>query len=238
MNPVRTNCPPAQQNGNPSNELMRQKIASFVSSLSPPKVLYIHGQSGVGKTHLINLTLSNLEDGKKAIKVLNANSFVPSILSAINKKSLESYRSSLKCYRLVVIESIDFFSFKQPAHVELLKAVEYVLSHDHMKVIVTSQSHPSKLVGLNRKRINWLNSCIILQIACPTNYDKLLLIQAFVRKHRMQISAKAVEYLCVHGPENYFYLLGILNTLNLYYEHTNCPITIRTPEFLILLWRC
>jgi chromosomal replication initiator protein len=134
MNPIRISFTPCQPNRLHSNlaqnnEFARKKVSDFVNGLSLSQTIYIYGESGVGKTHLINQMLSNFVDNKKGIKVLNAHCFVLSILNAIKNNSLESYRSSLKHYLFVIIEDIDLFSFKQRSQTEFLEATEYVLSH-------------------------------------------------------------------------------------------------------------
>lgn len=211
--------------------IVRKALAELMNGSSSSNVLYLYGESGTGKTHLIKQVLSDSNICKSNVKYLEVDRFIISVINALKGNALELLRSKLSRYRFLIIEDVDLYTFRQHWQIELIKAVEWVLLGDNQKLIITSRCHPLHLVGVNHKLLDRLGSGVPVKIDYPTVDEKNILIREFVHQQSISISPAAIEQICLQVPDNYHYLNGILKILSLYHGQTRSSITARTLVF-------
>ncbi|MDO4378735.1 MAG: DnaA/Hda family protein, partial [Erysipelotrichia bacterium] len=100
----------------PSNKQAR--MAAYACAVSPGQSfnpLIIYGNSGLGKTHLLNAIGNYIKNHDKEKKILCVSSmkFVNDVVKAINNNTIEDYKSKLNSVDVLLVDDIQILSGKR-----------------------------------------------------------------------------------------------------------------------------
>ncbi|MEL6111698.1 MAG: DnaA/Hda family protein [Pseudomonadota bacterium] len=143
-----------------SNELACAAARSALQARSVPELIYLHGKSGVGKTHLLNAVALEARrlDPSCRVAYLTPNNIASGCVSAMmSNNTAELHREFLAC-DFVLIDDVHLLKTKEKTQEQILAIVDACLAQGS-RVAVAGEAPPVQLAegGMNQRLADRLN---------------------------------------------------------------------------------
>lgn len=173
--------------------------------------LFIYGDSGLGKTHLLHAIGHYAESLYPGIRVryVSSEEFTNDFINSIANNRASAFQAR---YREIDILLIDDIQFLQRA-VETQEAFFHTFNtlHDHNKqVVITSDLAPKALIGFEdrmRSRFEW---GLITDVQAPDLETRIAILRKKAQSEKLQVSAEILEYMASKVSSNIRELEGTL----------------------------
>lgn len=204
----------------PSNQLPYSACEAVVrnpgKSYNP---LYIYGDVGLGKTHLLqgtgNAILKKYKD--KTVRYMTADKFITEYVTAVKKKWVERLRQKYAEVDVIIIDDVQFLSKKEQTQNELYNIFN-ILYDAQKQIIISWDRSPKELTEIEprlKSRFEW---GIIVDISKPDFETRLAILQEKARAREFLIPQDVAEFIAANVSDNVRELEGILNQLMAEYE--------------------
>lgn len=179
--------------------------------------LYIFGDVGLGKTHLMTAVGHYILDKNPKTNVVytTAQQFVEDYFQATTKKSLNSLQDFANYYRsadVLLVDDIQFLANKNSTQEEFFKLFEY-LHENNKQIIITSDRRADELENIMMRLKSRFSWGIPVDIGAP-NYElrKAILNQklSYLITNPSDVSEEAIDYIANNFTENVRNLEGAL----------------------------
>lgn len=181
--------------------------------------LYIYGDVGLGKTHLLqgtwNEILKKFKD--KNVVYTTADKFITEYVTAVKKRSIERLREKYKEVDVLIIDDVQFLSKKEQTQNELYNIFN-ILHEQNKQIIISGDRPPKELEELEprlRSRFEW---GITVDIGKPDFETRLAILQEKSREREFMIPQDVAEFIATNVTENVRELEGVLNQMIAEYE--------------------
>ena len=124
--------------------------------------LFIHGEPGVGKTHL----LKTMEESSRSSYYIDSESFLESYVSGIKNQSIDLFKNKIRSVDILLIDDIQFFMGKKGVSEELFHTINYFLNNNKAVVLVSDQK-PQNLLGFPERLISRILNGLVTDIEKP-----------------------------------------------------------------------
>jgi chromosomal replication initiator protein len=176
--------------------------------------LFIYGETGRGKTHLVQSVgnyLKKYHAGKKVF-YLTAERFGFEFMNAINARTIPTFKEKFRSHDVLIIDDIQFFSKKVTIQEEFFHLFNTL--HDANKQIVcSSDKHPSVIPDLTSRLQSRFIAGMAVAINEPDHESRMAIIQSKAGAIGINLSDQMVEYLSLSVPGNIREIEGMLNTI-------------------------
>jgi len=196
--------------------------------------LYIYGDVGLGKTHLLQATGNEILKKYKDKKVVysTADKFITEYVTAVKKRNVEKMRQKYREIDVLIIDDVQFLSKKEQTQNELYNVFN-LLYDGNKQIVISGDRAPKELTELEprlRSRFEW---GITVDIGKPDYETRLAIIQEKSREKEFLIPQDVAEFIAANVTENVRELEWVLNQLIAEYELTgNTPNLSRIAEKL------
>ncbi len=143
-----------------SNQIAR--AAAIQVAQNPGKAynpLFIYGGVGLGKTHLMqaigNLILRNKPRGQ--VLYLHSERFVADMVKALQRNSMNDFKSYYRSVDALLIDDIQFFAGKDRSQEEFFHTFNALLD-GQQQIVITCDRYPKEITGLEERlksRFGW-----------------------------------------------------------------------------------
>ncbi len=187
--------------------------------------LFIYGDSGLGKTHLLHAIGHYAESLYPGIRVryVSSEEFTNDFINSIANNRSSVFQSR---YREIDILLIDDIQFLQRA-VETQEAFFHTFNtlHDHNKqVVITSDLPPKALTGFEdrmRSRFEW---GLITDVQAPDLETRIAILRKKAQSEKLQVSAEILEYMATKVSSNIRELEGTLIRVTAFASLNRTPV--------------
>lgn len=159
------------------------QVASQPGMVANP--LYIFGDVGLGKTHLMQAIGNYILDGDITSRVLyiKTENFVEEFVNSLkNKKSENAYIDKFKNIDILLVDDIQFLANKKQTQLEFFKVFDY-LHNNNKQIVLTSDRPSADLTDIMNRLTSRFGWGLVVDIQSP-NLD-----------HRISILRKKLEFL-------------------------------------------
>jgi chromosomal replication initiator protein len=159
------------------------------------KVLYIHGDVGMGKTHLLQAIAHGIQQREPAKKVayLSAGKFMHHYVTAVRDNTLIAFREKLRIYDILLLDDIQFICGKQSTQQEFAHTFNDFIESGKMVVVTCSQS-PYNL-DIDNQVKSRLSAGVVAEIH-PADYDlRLAIIKSKARELELDLGEGNLEFI-------------------------------------------
>lgn len=204
----------------PSNQLPYSACEAVVRS---PWVsynpLYIYGDVGLWKTHLLQWTGSAIAKRfkDKVVRYMTTDTFITEYVTAVKKKWVEKLRQKYAQADVIIIDDIQFLSKKEQTQNELYNIFN-ILYDSQKQIIISWDRSPKELTEIEprlKSRFEW---GIIVDISKPDFETRLAILQEKARGREFLIPQDVAEFIAANVTDNVRELEWILNQLMAEYE--------------------
>jgi chromosomal replication initiator protein len=197
-----------------------KKVCESPGALYNP--LYIYGEWGLGKTHLIQAIAKTLKIKGLNIVSVTGESYTNDFVKSVKNNNLNELKKYRDC-DIFIIDDIDFFSGKKQT-VESLIHIINQLQLSEKQVIVTSYNHPNK-INMSTRLTSILKSGLIVKIQTPDKEtSKKYILKKFNDNFR-NFDEKLVDFIASKKFTSFSEIEGIIKSLVAHSELLNKNIS-------------
>lgn len=168
-------------------------IESGSNGLNP---LFIHGLSGLGKTHLlqaIHHELQRRDDGRKA-EYVSAESFTNQFIYSMRNNRLDAFRHRFRNADVLLVDDVHFLNNKTGLQEELLHTYE-ALNDGKRQLVLASDVHPKMLNKVKQSLVSRFASGMIVRITQPDFTTRVAILKAKLQQQHRRVSDDVIRYV-------------------------------------------
>lgn len=176
--------------------------------------LFVYGETGRGKTHLIQSVGNYIKHtlAHKKIYYLTAERFGFEFMNAINSRTIPTFKEKYRAYDVLIIDDIQFFSKKMTLQEEFFHLFNTL--HDANKqIICSSDRHPNLIADITERLQSRFLAGMTVAINEPDHESRMEIIKAKGKAMSLTLSDEIVEHLSLAVPGNIREIEGMLNTI-------------------------
>lgn len=189
--------------------------------------LFIYGDAGLGKTHLIQAVGNGIlaERPGSVVVYVTCETFVKDFLDFIRYKKKGSFGEHYRSADVLIIDDIQFIAGKERTEEEFFHTFN-TLHQTNKQIILSSDQPPKSISTLEerlRSRFEW---GMTVDIQPPDFETRCAILQTKAATHGLVLPQDTTEYLATTIQTNIRELEGSLNQLVAFCELKNSPPTI------------
>ncbi|MEI7443559.1 MAG: chromosomal replication initiator protein DnaA [Burkholderiales bacterium] len=189
--------------------------------------LFLYGGVGLGKTHLIhavgNAILSRAPGAN--IRYITANQFFQDMVASIRRQSVDEFKRYYQSLDLLLIDDIQFFAGKERSQEEFFYAFENLIA-ERKQIIITSDTYPKEMSGIDDRLISRFNSGLIVAIEPPELEMRVAILMRKGEFAGHPLDEDVAFFVAKHIRQNVRELEGALRRILAYAQFRNQPITL------------
>lgn len=204
-----------------NNEMSYNILLQTAKNLGEYNPIFIYGDPGLGKTHLLcavgNEVLKNNPD--KKVLCLSATAFSNRVSDAYSNKSLSDLKQYFFDLDLLLIDDIQTFKSTHDLAQNIFFEIFNELVANKKQIIITSDTYQDKLKNILHGRLtSRFKSGVTLTIKKPEidTAKKIVIKKIENNKNRIPFSPEVIEFIAENYNNDIRGLEGAINTILLY----------------------
>lgn len=199
----------------PCNQLAHASCLAV--SENPGRVynpLFIHGSTGLGKTHLLQGVCHRVLDEAPATRLLylSCETFVNHFIEAVERGALHSFRYRYRHVDLLVIDDIQFLAEGERTQEEFFHTFN-TLYQVQRQIILSADSPPSEIPKLEERLVSRFNWGLVTRIDPPSVETRLAIIRKKARMRGIELPEDAAGLIAARVKTNGRELEGALTRI-------------------------
>jgi len=176
--------------------------------------LYIYGNTGTGKTHLLHAIAQETSRNNPGMVVRYAtceeilNCFVESLQS----HQYGSFRSQLRDVDMLLVDDIHVLGSKSQLQEQFFNAFN-ALYHENKQIVLTSDKRPSEIAGLEARLISRFEQGVTTEIYAPGLEIRLAILRGMQQDFMVRFEDDILEFIASRISSNVRRLRGALMQL-------------------------
>ena len=213
-----------------SNELAyatAQAVAKTPSKAYNPLVIY--GNSGLGKTHLLNAICAEIKKNnpKSDIIYLRCEDFTNELVKSIEKNTMTSFHEKFRSADVLLIDDIQFLAGKTQTQEEFFHTFNK-LYEENKQIVLTSDRPPKEIALLEDRIKNRFEWGILADIQPPSIETRMAIINQKASELGLNLPDEVVQYIAEKIKSNIRQLEGAVKKLN-----ALCTINGHEPSIIL-----
>lgn len=203
----------------PCNRLAYDAVRRLLEMPDHPiNPVFIHGPSGVGKTHLEQGLAQAFKDRHAKSKVLyiRCEQFTNEFIEACENggAAINAFRVRMRHPDLLLIDDIHFLSKGQKERTkdELFATFEHLANHGK-KVVITSDASPRDIQYLEERFVQRFAGGLVVPLDRPDPSVRREVVARRARDQGVELPDEVLEYVAGHVTDNVRMLEGAVNRL-------------------------
>lgn len=182
----------------PSNSYAVSAAEGVVNN--PAKSLYnplfIHGGTGLGKTHLMQAIGNELRKRHPhlAICYLTSETFLNEYVNSLRNGQIESFRHKYRSIDLLLIDDIQFMAQKKDLQQEFFNTFN-ALKDNHKQIVMTSDVAPKNLPSIEERLISRFEGGMVQEIDAPSYETRLAILKKKSEGYDVKVPPNVLEYI-------------------------------------------
>ena len=217
----------------PSNSIAANAAQNFAAG-GPMRInpLYIHAQTGQGKTHLLHAIGHQFQQYNPSAHVvyMSAERFMFEFVSAMRARDTMAFKLRLRSADLLMIDDVQFIAGKESTQEEFLHTVDELMTNGK-RLAISADRSPHALDGVEGRILSRLTQGLVTDIQPPEYPLRRAILAAKVAAlGATTISDDVIDLLASRIATNVRELEGALNRLMAYAALGNRAITVEFAE--------
>ena len=189
--------------------------------------LFIYGNSGLGKTHLLLAIGKQIHEKspEKSIAYIKGDEFTNQLVKSIKDGTAEEFRQKYRNVDLFLVDDIQFIAGKQQTQNEFFHTFNNIFEAGH-QIVITSDRPPLEMSILDDRLRTRFEGGLMADIQPPDLETRMAITRTKAGQLGLMLSDDAVEYIATSITANIRQLEGVIKRLTAYKEILDDVITI------------
>lgn len=194
--------------------------AAFAVAEAPAKAynpLFIYGDSGLGKTHLLHAVghyALNLYP-KIKVRYVSSEEFTNDFINSIQNNRTAQFQADYRDVDLLLIDDIQFMEGKDQTQEAFFHTFNTLHGHNK-QVVITSDKPPKQLTGFEDRMLSRFEWGLLTDIQAPELETRIAILRKKAERDKFQIDDEILEYMAARVASNIRELEGTLIRVTAY----------------------
>ena len=196
--------------------------------------LYIYGDVGMGKTHLLNAIAIDLKKNFLNLKIvlMSAERFMYQFIKAIRLKDTIKFKEQFRSIDILMIDDIQFIGGKGSTQEEFFYTFNDLINQGK-QIIISSNKSPLDILHIDEKLKSRLAGGLVVEFL-PTNFElRLNILKKKTEALNLIIPSDVLDFIASNVVKNIRELEGALNRIRANHELTGKNIDLQNSKNLL-----
>ncbi len=196
--------------------------------------LFIYGNTGLGKTHLMQAIGHGVkeQDRKKKVVYLSCEEFTNLMIEAIQKGTMPAFRARFRKVDILMVDDVQFLAKKEQTQEEFFNTFN-ALYNEHKQIVLSSDFQPKDLMNLQQRLVSRFEWGLVTDIQPPSYETRVSILNKKCELSNLHIPEEVIYFLSENIVDNVRQMEGALNRVYTYSRLVGKTLTVDlTREFL------
>ena len=181
--------------------------------------LFIYGNSGLGKTHLLLAIGQALRERDPSVNIayIKGDEFTNQLIKAIKDGTGEEFRMKYRNVELFLVDDIQFIAGKQATQEEFFHTFNSIYETGH-QIVITSDRPPLEMALLEDRLRTRFEGGLMADIQPPDKETRMVIIRNKAAQLGLVLEEDAVNYIADTITSNVRQIEGVIKRLTAYKE--------------------
>ncbi len=219
----------------PFNELA---YAAAQAVIKNPGITYnpffIYGNTGHGKTHLIQAIGNAVKavDPSKKIYYFSSEKFQNDFVSSMLANKVDQFKERYRKYDMLIMDDVQFLSGKEKTQEELFHLFN-IMKDSNKHIVFSCDKHPNFVTGLEDRLKSRFAAGMVIDIPAPDHESRVAIIKSKCASINLFVDDGIIDYLADSIRGNIRDLEGVINLIVCQTETKNKTLTLNEVKDLV-----
>ena len=187
--------------------------------------LFIYGNSGLGKTHLLNAIGNHVVQTfpNKKIGFISGLGFIEALNKSKKEDRIDEFKESFYDLDLLLVDDIQFIAGK-PWTQEVFFSIFNILVNNKKQICITADRTPDEIKGLEERIISRFNQGLNVNIESPEYETSIKILEMKIANNvsvTEKVDDEVLSYIATNFSQDVRSLEGAINRLLFYFINFN-----------------
>ncbi|MBL7214097.1 MAG: chromosomal replication initiator protein DnaA [Phycisphaerae bacterium] len=189
--------------------------------------LFLYGNVGLGKTHLLHAVCHDAckQNPDISIQFLSCEEFINGFISAIEKGNVQEFQNLYRTVDVLIIDDVQFLREREQSQEEFFHTFN-ALYNNRRQIVLTSDSAPQDLAKLEDRLISRFKWGLVARLDAPSYETRIAIIKKKAHLRGLELPDGVAELIAEHIKTNIRELEGALTIIYATAQTTNQSITL------------
>ncbi len=212
-------------------------VAAVAVTNNPGSVhnpLFIYGESGLGKTHLLKAIRAELKRTRPNMNILytSGENFLNEMINHMGEKNMGEFHNKYRNADILLMDDIQFIGKTSVAQEEFFYTFEALINQGK-QIVLTSDRPPKDIPTLEERLRSRFVQGLLADIQPPMLETRIAIIRRKAQAFEMNIADDVVEFIAERLKNNVRQIEGVVNKLYAVYSIDGNPPTIGVANDII-----
>lgn len=195
--------------------------------------LFIHGGTGLGKTHLIQaMGQALLGRGKGTVCYTSCEAFTNEFIQALQQHEISAFRRKYRHIDLLLIDDIHFLAGKESTQEEFFHTFN-TLYENQKQIVMTSDRPVSEIANLQKRLVSRFEWGLVTEMEMADLETRVAILRRKREQLNIQLADDSLFFIAEHVRSNIRKLEGSLLRAASYASLTRKPLSNEALEYLL-----
>jgi chromosomal replication initiator protein len=196
--------------------------------------LFIYGQSGLGKTHLLHAIARKIQHDKPRYPLVyvSAQQFAEEFVTALQNNRIEQFRRQQRSVGVWLVDDIQFIAGKDKTQEEIFHTFNYLHSLGK-QIVLTSDRPPRELFLMDERLRSRFEAGLVADVQMPDTETRCAILMTKAAQENIDVPIEVAMCLAESVPGNIRVLEGALTRLVAHASVEGHPLSIDLAQSLV-----
>ena len=196
--------------------------------------LFLYGDTGLGKTHLMHAIAHQALDANPAARILyiSTEKFTNKFITAIQENKLVAFRRRFRKADVLLIDDIHFLSGRERIQEEFFHTFNE-LFENQKQIVLTSDRPASEIARLENRLVSRFQWGLVADIQSPDLDTRMAILSKKARSLEVEIPEAVLRFLAEKVSRNVRRMEGALTRVAGYAALLHDPLSVEVAERLL-----
>ena len=175
---------------------------------------FVYGQTGHGKTHLIQAIGNEIKkkNPEKKVFYVSSERFAQDLVNSIQLNTTNAFKEKYRKYDVFIMDDVQFISNKEKTQEELFHLFNEIYDRNG-QIIFSSDRHPNYIASIADRLKSRFNAGMTVDIPAPDSESRMAIIRSKAAESGVVLSDDVIHQISTTIDGNIRELEGIVNAL-------------------------
>lgn len=194
--------------------------------------LFIYGEVGLGKTHLLQAIGHEVSKNSNKILYVSSEKFTNDYVNAVRGGRAKNFKDLYRNVDLLLIDDIQFLAGKDGSQEEFFHTFNE-LHQTNKQIVIASDRAPKSIPALEKRLRSRLEWGMVADVVRPNIETRLAILNKKCQEKNYTLCDDVLDYVANNIQNNIRELEGALNKIIVYHEFNNSTPTLETTKGLL-----
>ncbi len=191
--------------------------------------VFIYGDVGLGKTHLLHSIGNEMLKRNPNARVLYASCehFTNDFIHAVRTGRAKEFKDRYRTVDLLLIDDIQFITGKEGTQEEFFHTFN-TLHQDNKQIVICSDRPPKAIAALEKRLLSRLEWGMLVDVGAPDLETRIAILQLKCQNKAITLDRETLHYIASNIQSNVRELEGALNKIVAVHQFKNIQPSLDT----------